>query len=283
MSTATGSRYATQADSATGYTTVNDYNGTGDTVAWSTTNGSWTANVNGLDGDLDAEVTQSGTVTLELADLHGDIMATVNPSSDSAPSATYAYTEFGTAEAGPSTPGTYGYLGADGIAGSGLGDNLLMGARGYNSALGRFDSTDPVFEGSANAYDYGSQNPLTNLDPSGQATWCTTSGCLVFQWGKLAWGMNQTQVRKLLTNEAAPKLASWLAGVVCGVIGLETGPLDLAICAIVKIVMSKVITWAVGKIPININSVWFVLYYGWHTIWGPIGYPYVNWEVQIYK
>jgi RHS repeat-associated protein len=170
-------RYATETDSATGLTTTNDYSDSSDSPSWSTTgNGSWTANVTGLDGGLDAEVTETGSVTLELADLHGDIIATVNPSSDAAPSATYGYTEFGAAE-GAATPAGYGYLGGDQRAEANLGGTVLMGARVYNPDTGRFLETDPVFGGNANPYDYVYQNPLTNFDLNGE--WCFSWKCLV--------------------------------------------------------------------------------------------------------
>ena len=165
---ATQTRYATEADSATGYTTVNDFSEGSDAPSWSTTEGVVTANVEGLDGRLDAEATTSGTVTLELMDLQGDIIGTVNTGSDVAPSATYTYTEFGTVEAGSSTPGTYGYLGSNERATSTLGDAVLMGERAYNPGNGRFDSTDPVFGGSSNAYDYVNQDPAGNTDLTGQ-------------------------------------------------------------------------------------------------------------------
>lgn len=165
------SRYSTEVNSSTGYTTVDDYSDGGDSPAWSTANGSWTADVPGLDGNLDAEVTESGTVTLELTDLHGDVIATVNPGSDAAPTATYTYTEFGSAETGSAAPGTYGYLGSDQRAGSDMGGTVLMGVRVYNPNTGRFLETDPVFGGNANPYDYVYQNPLTNLDLNGEMCW----------------------------------------------------------------------------------------------------------------
>jgi RHS repeat-associated protein len=162
-------RYLTEANSETGTTETNHYSEDSDSPSWTSTGSSaWTRDVTGLSGDLDAEVTSSGTVTLELADLHGDIMATVNPASDSAPSAAYTYTEFGTVDTSSSgAPSTYGYLGADQRSSNALGGTILMGARGYNPNTGRFNSTDPVVGGSSNAYDYSAQNPLTKQDPSG--------------------------------------------------------------------------------------------------------------------
>ena len=47
-----------------------------------------------------------------------------------------------------------------------------MGARVYDPHIGRFLQTDPVYGGSANAYDYASQDPIDNVDLDGQAVIC---------------------------------------------------------------------------------------------------------------
>ena len=112
-----------------------------------------------------AQVTTSGT-TLELPDLRGDIMATATTSATATgPASTYVYTEFGAPETG--TPGSYGWLGAEQVSAKALGGALLMGARSYNSITGRFSQVDPVAGGSANAYDYAQQNPISNTDLTG--------------------------------------------------------------------------------------------------------------------
>lgn len=63
----------------------------------------------------------------------------------------------------------------------------LLGSRLYLPALGRFTSVDPVLGGSANAYDYGNQDPVNNSDPTGESAkqWWTALkiviiGVLVF-------------------------------------------------------------------------------------------------------
>ena len=161
-------RYSSETDSTSAVTTTDHYSDGGDSPAWTSSSaGGWTADVTDLDGTLGAEATSTGTVTLELADLHGDVMATVNPSADSAPQATYVYTEFGSPEAGSDTPGTYGYLGVDQRSEASMGATVLMGVRVFNRNTGRFDSPDPVFGGSANAYDYEDQNPLATNDLGG--------------------------------------------------------------------------------------------------------------------
>lgn len=169
-------RYGTFAQG--GVTSTSHYSDGGNSPAWTAgSDGTWTRNVTDFNGNLAAEVTASG-VTLELPDLHGDILATATTSTTATgPTGTYTYTEFGTPETG--TPGTYGWLGANQISGSALGGQFLMGARAYNANTGRFQQTDPVFGGSANAYDYALQNPVTNSDLTGNFV---SSYCQAVPW-----------------------------------------------------------------------------------------------------
>jgi len=53
-----------------------------------------------------------------------------------------------------------------------------MGARSYVPALGRFLQPDPVPGGSINAYGYTHDNPLNEIDPSGDIALNATSGGL---------------------------------------------------------------------------------------------------------
>ncbi|MBR7826249.1 hypothetical protein KDK95_08050 [Actinospica sp. MGRD01-02] len=207
---ATLDRYATEVSSSSGYTTTNDYSDGGDSPSWSTTNGSWTASVSGIGGSLGAQVTESGTVTLDLADLRGNIIATVNPSSDTAPTATYAYTEFGSTESS-SAAAEYGFLGSNQRAETNMGGTVLMGVRVYNPNTGRFLETDPVLGGNANPYDYVFQNPLTNFDLNGEFCW--------------SWHCWVTNLFKATVFVAASALGGLLAALcdglsdgVCGVI-----------------------------------------------------------------
>jgi len=63
----------------------------------------------------------------------------------------------------------YGYEGKHGIGTETDGANtvMLMGARLYNPATGRFLQVDPVFGGSCNAYDYVCQDPVNGSDLNG--------------------------------------------------------------------------------------------------------------------
>jgi RHS repeat-associated protein len=152
---------------ADGVTQTEHYAGpTSSSASWyAGSNGSWSRTVPGTNGMLAATVTASN-VTLDLANLHGDVLATASTSPTSTgPSETYIYTEFGTSEQG--TPGVSGWLGDLDPSTQALGSDILMGARVYNPFDGRFDQIDPLQGGSANAYDYAFQNPITNADTSG--------------------------------------------------------------------------------------------------------------------
>jgi RHS repeat-associated protein len=72
----------------------------------------------------------------------------------------------------------YGFEGKHGIGtDTDAGGIVLMGARLYNSNTGRFLQVDPIFGGSANAYDYVSQDPLNASDLSGTMDPTSTVGC----------------------------------------------------------------------------------------------------------
>jgi RHS repeat-associated protein len=176
----TQTRYSTSTNSATGVTTTNHYVDNGDSPSWTgTSSGAWSRNVLGLDGELVAVDTSSST-TLQLVDLHGDVMATA-VTGGTAPTATFTYSETGQVESG--TPGAYGWLGGDERSSAAPGGQVLMGVRGYNSNTGRFSQVDSVVGGSANAYDYALQNPITNFDLGGTNN-RTGGGC---SWGEY-WG-----------------------------------------------------------------------------------------------
>ena len=73
---------------------------------------------------------------------------------------------------------SYGYEGKHGIGTETDGANtvMLMGARLYDPATGRFLQVDPVLGGSANAYDYVDQDPSNTTDLDGYNVWNGSPG-----------------------------------------------------------------------------------------------------------
>jgi RHS repeat-associated protein len=162
-------RVASYTDTTTGATTVNHYGDNSDAPVWTSTASGWTRNLVGPDGGFVGSVDQNGTVTLDLSNAHGDTVATVTDTGTAVgPSSYEESTEYGLSRTGGYTP--YGWLGSALRSSDNLGGLIAMGARLYNPSTGRFLSVDPIPGGSANAYDYCSQDPLNHDDISG-ATW----------------------------------------------------------------------------------------------------------------
>ncbi|HET9846977.1 MAG TPA: RHS repeat-associated core domain-containing protein [Candidatus Dormibacteraeota bacterium] len=79
----------------------------------------------------------------------------------------YTYDPFGVPTNTPAaTP--YGYVGKWQKLTDPLSGLIMMGARPYDPALGRFLAVDPVSGGSANDYDYVNQDPLNRYDLDGR-------------------------------------------------------------------------------------------------------------------
>ncbi|MCA1834527.1 MAG: PA14 domain-containing protein [Actinomycetota bacterium] len=109
-------------------------------------------------------VYSGATPSYTLRNGHGDVIKTL--SSSGATQETYSYDEFGTLTSAQ-TPTKYGYTGSFGSEREPDSALVRMGVRLYDPLLGRFTSVDPLMGGSANAYDYVSQNPITGMDLSG--------------------------------------------------------------------------------------------------------------------
>jgi RHS repeat-associated protein len=63
-----------------------------------------------------------------------------------------------------------------------MGDAILMGVRLYSPTLGRFLSTDPVYGGSCNPYEYTCADPINSYDLDGKRRYCKylMNWCLAF-------------------------------------------------------------------------------------------------------
>jgi RHS repeat-associated protein len=147
-------------------THTNHYDGDGDSPAWTQESATaWTRDIGGIAGDL-AGVYDSATAStsLELTNLHGDVVATTSTSS-TALASTGESTEFGVPRGATGT--RYGWLGGKQRAADTPAGLSVMGARLYNPNTGRFLQSDPVYGGSANAYDYANQEPMQTFDLDG--------------------------------------------------------------------------------------------------------------------
>ncbi|WP_327357907.1 DNRLRE domain-containing protein [Streptomyces sp. NBC_01304] len=147
-----------------GASELDHFDNNGDSPAWTVnqTSGGITRYVEDLSGELIGTV--DGTqIQLNLPDLHGDTTLTV---SDGSHVEVRAFDEYGIPAEGQS-PAGYGWLGAHQRSAQTPTGDILMGARLYNPALGRFLQVDPVAGGSANAYDYSNQDPVDEFDLNG--------------------------------------------------------------------------------------------------------------------
>lgn len=155
--------------------TTNHYTDTSDNPAWTETRirpnsytawtVSWTRYVKGLDGALAIVQNSSGTSSVPTFNAHGDVIANIDLGGTTWGGFT-KYNEFGAPLLGTAVPGRYGWLGTEQRDGQSVGGLVLMGARLYNPATGRFLSRDAVQGGSDNAYVYP-PDPVNLSDTTG--------------------------------------------------------------------------------------------------------------------
>jgi RHS repeat-associated protein len=169
-------------------TEIFHYDGSGDSPAWTERGSTWTRNIVGIGGEL-AAIQESGKgVTMQLTNLHGDVVAkaALNPEVTSL-NGTFSYDEFGNPTG--SSSGRFGWLGGKQRRTELPSGVIQMGRRSYVPPLGRFLTPDPVFGGSANAYDYANQDPINNTDLSG-------SRFCIHKYGQEICGDNARQIKR---------------------------------------------------------------------------------------
>ena len=174
-------RNVASVETATGaptVTTVNYFDDSSDSPAWSVDSGlKWTRNISDLAGGL--SVISSGTATstaatstktltsssVQLTDMHGDVVTTMDATAGAnTPKSTSAFDEYGAVLSSP-TQLTYGWLGSRQRATTSIG-LFLMGIRLYNPTIGRFLQADPIPGGTPAPFVYP-VDPILGYDVSG--------------------------------------------------------------------------------------------------------------------
>lgn len=139
-----------------------------DTPAWTDEGGgTWTRIAQGLGGLVAIQAGPASSVVWQITNIHGDFVAGITSGT---PGLAYSteQTEYGQPR-NTSDIGTrrYGWLGSLRRAADTPSGQVLMGARIYSPASGRFQSVDAVYGGSANSYDYCGGDPNTCRDAAG--------------------------------------------------------------------------------------------------------------------
>ncbi|MEU6547010.1 DNRLRE domain-containing protein [Streptomyces sp. NPDC046859] len=148
---------------------LNHYDSDGDNPRWiveDTVTGAISRNVDSASGDLAATTTKTGDTVLHLSNIHGDVALQLPLDTSKAPVVLDA-DEYGNPRASQSAA-RYGWLGGKQRSSETLTGLTLMGVRLYNPVTGRFLTMDPVYGGSANAYDYVYGDPLNRYDLDGK-------------------------------------------------------------------------------------------------------------------
>ncbi|MFC5662329.1 DNRLRE domain-containing protein [Kitasatospora misakiensis] len=146
---------------------LNHYGDDSDEVRWTvedTTQGTLTRNVSGPDGDLTATTSKTGDVQLQLTNLFGSVVITTDTGLTKP--VVLDFDEFGIPQDGQAGV-RYGWLGGKQRSAEAQDGDILMGARLYSPALGRFLQIDPVPGGNASAYDYCTGDPVNCTDLDG--------------------------------------------------------------------------------------------------------------------
>ncbi|MFH8387944.1 RHS repeat-associated core domain-containing protein [Kitasatospora sp. NPDC018058] len=146
---------------------LNHYGDDSDHVRWTvedTTQGNLTRNISGPDADLVATTSKTGDVQLQFTNLFGSVVVTTDTALTKP--VVLDFDEFGIPQDGQAAV-RYGWLGGKERSAEAQDGDILMGARLYSPALGRFLQVDPVPGGNAGPYDYCTGDPVNCTDLDG--------------------------------------------------------------------------------------------------------------------
>ncbi|MER6391624.1 DNRLRE domain-containing protein [Streptomyces sp. NPDC001523] len=175
---------------------INHYDADNDNPRWVTENSpteTLTRNVDSAAGGFTATTTKSGDTVLQLTNIHGDIALQL-PLDIAQPPVALDNDEYGNPRAGQQQT-RYNWLGGKQRSTETATGLTLMGVRLYNPTIGRFLSTDPVYGGNANAYDYTYADPINSYDLDGRWSWrgawksVRTWGGWRSVWRGASWGV----------------------------------------------------------------------------------------------
>ncbi|MFE9468944.1 RHS repeat-associated core domain-containing protein [Streptomyces virginiae] len=111
---------------------------------------------------------KTGDVVLHLTTIQGSVAVQL-PLNAGQPPVVLDTDEYDKPRAGQAAA-RYGWLGGHQRSGETPSGLTLMGARLYNPSTGRFLSSDPVYGGSANAYEYANADPVNQRDLDGRVS-----------------------------------------------------------------------------------------------------------------
>ncbi|MGK5450975.1 RHS repeat-associated core domain-containing protein, partial [Streptomyces radiopugnans] len=248
--------WTTESDASGAWTRIgsktNHYSSSSDSPRWITdnTDGSIVRMVGDLAGAMSATTGVSGPVVLQLANLHGDISLVLSLDESVAP-AVLSSDEYGNQRSGNTA--RYSWLGTHQRSAETPSGTMLMGVRLYNPETGRFLSTDPVYGGSRNAYEYAGGNPVTNMDLDGRwykkRTWYYSWGRLIGQyWSPSNWwsGSGHINLTAVFSKRWTGRVADygWYSYLVVGAVGAIVAALfPAAVLAIVAITALVELSW----------------------------------------
>ncbi|MFC8095414.1 DNRLRE domain-containing protein [Streptomyces sp. NPDC057301] len=233
----------------------NHYGDDSDNPRWIEENASAsviTRYVQSLSGSMGVSTARSGGVVLSMSGIHGDVALQLPLDSAVAPRA-YDSDEYGNARSTTGRADRYGWLGAEQRSTVATSDTLLMGVRLYSPSEGRFLSTDPLFGGNANGYEYCHGDPVNCTDLSGEWSYSTWS----------AWWSPYRHVKIYTTRSEAGWLA-FAAGAVGQFAGIIENQLPGKFKLAIKIL--RYYTWYIAA----------VAGYAWKRGKGVVIYTYMS-------